>query len=359
MKLVFVITVITASLYATPLGLPDLKIPENNPQTKAKIILGDQLFHDPRFSADGKVSCSTCHAREKGFTDNLSVSKGFKNRTGTRSAPTVINAAYLSSQFWDGRSPDLEDQSKHPPINPVEGGLNSHKDMIKILKSDSKYREMFFKVFKVTPEQIKIDHIAKAIASFERTIISGDSNFDRYMYGGNEGALSAAEKRGLNVFLNQGRCVSCHTISESYALFTDNKFYNIGVGVKKLGGKEHSVAKNFLKSTMKGQSVDLQVLTNAEASELGRFAVSKDVTHMGAFKTPTLRNIDKTFPYMHDGSLESLEDVVTFYNEGGRLNDKAMESSFLDGGIRPLNLSKEQQKDLVSFLKSLTSPEYK
>lgn len=359
MKFIFVVTVIVMALHAAPLGLPDLTIPKDNPQTEVKIMLGDQLYHDPRFSADGKVSCSTCHAREKGFTDNLRVSKGFKDRTGTRNAPTVINAAYYSSQFWDGRSPDLEDQSKHPPINPVEGGLRSHKDMIDIVKSDDHYKDMFAKVFKVKPEQITIDHIAKAIASFERTIISADSAFDRYMYAGEEGALNAAEKRGLNIFLNQGRCVSCHTMNQSYAIFTDNRFYNIGVGVKRLGGKEQSIAKSFLKTTMKGQSVDLEVLSNAEASELGRFAVTKDVTEMGAFKTPTLRNIEKTFPYMHDGSLGTLEEVVTFYNEGGRLNAKAMESSFLDGGIRPLNLSKEQQKDLVSFLKSLTSPEYK
>lgn len=359
MKIYIVLTMMGLCLYSAPLGLPDLVIPKDNPQTKAKISLGDELYHDPRFSADGKVSCSTCHAREKAFSDNLSVSKGFKNRTGTRNAPTVINAAYFSSQFWDGRSPSLEDQAKQPPINPVEGGLHSHKEMENIVKNDSHYQKAFRNVFGIKVKDISIEHIVKAISSFERTIIAGDSAFDRYAYLGEEDALSTAQKRGLDVFLNQGRCVSCHTMNQSYALFTDDRFHNIGVGVKKLGGKEGSVAALFLKSIRSGKKLDEEVLSNSEASELGRFAVTKDITDMGAFKTSTLRNIEKTSPYMHDGSISTLESVVTFYNEGGRLSQKDPESKFLDGGIKPLNLSKEQQADLVAFLKALTSPEYK
>lgn len=359
MKLFFTFFFMMLALNAAPLGLPDILIPKDNPQSKSKIILGDQLYHDTRFSADSKVSCATCHAREKTFTDNLSVSKGFKDRTGTRNAPTVVNAAYYSSQFWDGRSPDLEDQAKQPPINPVEGGLHSHKEMVNLVKKDAHYKKAFYKVFGVKAKDITIDHIVKAIASFERTIISGNSAFDRYMYGGEENALSSQEKRGLDVFRNQGRCVSCHTISQTYALFTDNRFHNIGVGVKRLGGRESKVAKTFLKSILHGKSVDEEVLSNMDSSELGRFAVTKDITDMSAFKTPTLRNVEKTFPYMHDGSLNTLEEVVVFYNEGGRMSPLEKESRFLDGGMRPLNLSSEQQLDLVAFLKALTSPEYK
>lgn len=349
----------TAALFCAPLGLPDLTIPKDNPQTQAKILLGEILYNDARFSADGKVSCGTCHDRSKAFTDHLSVSKGFQDREGTRNAPTVINAAYFNTQFWDGRSPSLEDQAKQPPINPVEGGLHSHKEMEEIVQKDAYYKNAFKDVFGTKPNEISIDHIAKAIASFERTIISGDSAFDNYHYGGKEDAMTQQQKRGFDVFLNQGRCVSCHTLNGSYALFTDNRFHNIGVGVKRLGGEEERVASAFLKSQKQGKDLDVEVLSNKESSELGRFAVTNDITDMGAFKTSTLRNIEKTFPYMHDGSLPTLETVVIFYNEGGRLTPQDPESKFLDGGIRPLNLSEQQQQDLVAFLKALTSPKFK
>lgn len=347
------------ALFCAPLGLPELSIPKDNPQTDAKILLGEVLYHDTRFSADKKVSCATCHEREKAFTDHLSVSKGFQDRNGTRNSPTVINAAYFTTQFWDGRSLTLEDQAKQPPINPVEGGLHSHKEMEEIVQKDEYYKDAFKEVFGIKPGKISIDHIVKAIASFERTIISGDSAFDRYFYGGEEDALNAQEKRGFEVFLNEGRCVSCHTVSGSYALFTDNRFHNIGVGLNRLGGEEERVARTFLKSQKEGEDIDVEVLSNKESSELGRFAVTKDITDMSAFKTSSLRNIEKTFPYMHDGSLPTLEIVIVFYNEGGRLTPLNPESKFLDGGIRPLNLSNEQQEDLVAFLKTLTSPQFK
>lgn len=353
------IAAMMVSLQAAPLGLPEVPVPADNPLSAKKIELGDVLYHDPRFSADGKVSCSTCHDRAKTFTDNLRVSKGFKGRTGTRNAPTVINAAYNRTQFWDGRSPDLEDQAKQPPVNPVEGGLHSHDAMVKMVKEDAFYTQAFKEAFGVKAQQITIDHIVKAIASFERTIVSGDSPFDRYWFGGDESALSDRQKRGFKVFMEQGRCVSCHTVSQTHALFTNHGFHNIGVGFKKIGGREEAVARDFLKLIRSGKSVDEAVLADVKISELGRFAVTSDLTDMGAFKTPTLRNIEKTFPYMHDGSLKTLEEVVIFYNEGGRLSPKDPESSFLDGGIRPLGLSDKQMADLVAFLKALTSPEYK
>jgi len=173
-----------------PLGLPPVPIPADNPQTPEKIALGDKLFHDTRFSADGKVACSTCHAREKAFTDQLPTSKGFRDLTGTRNAPTVINAAYMQSQFWDGREPDLEGQAKQPPVNPVEGGLPNHEPILAVIREDADYRKRFKKVFGITPDQITEDHVARAIASFERTVIAGDSAFDRYQYGNDPTALN-------------------------------------------------------------------------------------------------------------------------------------------------------------------------
>jgi cytochrome c peroxidase len=341
---------------AEPLGLPPVPVPADNPQTPAKIALGDRLFHEKRFSSDGKVSCATCHARDKAFTDHRSVSEGHNGLLGTRNAPTVINAAYMETLFWDGREPDLEGQSKQPPVNPVEGGLADHEALLGIIRDDPSYVEAFREVFGVGAGDITIDHYAEAIASFERTQIAGDSPFDRYQFGGDETAMSEAAIRGLAVYTGQGRCVSCHIIEEDQALFTDNRFHNIGVGFKNIRGRVGVIAGEFLKAKNAGADVDKTVLADPDASELGRFAVSEDINQVGAFKTATLRNIELTPPYMHDGSQETLEDMVEFYNNGGRVSEDDPFSPFLSGGIRPLNLSEQQKQDLIEFLKALTSP---
>jgi cytochrome c peroxidase len=343
---------------ATPLGLPEVSIPANNPQTEAKIKLGDKLFHDARFSADGKVSCSTCHDKAKGFTDNLPVSIGFNSLTGTRNAPTIINSAYMTTLFWDGREPDLEGQSKGPFINPVEGGLANHEILVEMVRKDQEYVKAFKDVFGVEAADISIDHVSKAIASFERTVVAGNSPFDRYLYGGEKDAMNATQIRGFNIYLGKGRCVSCHTIEQTQATFTDNRFHNIGVGFKAIQGKEVATAAALLKKKRAGADLDITVLTEANISELGRFVVTENLTEVGAFKTPTLRNIEITQPYMHDGSLANLEDVVDFYNNGGRVEETDPVSGFLSGGIRPLDLSAEEKSDLGAFLKALTSPEF-
>jgi len=339
-----------------PLGLPPVPIPADNPQSPAKIRLGDRLFHEARFSSDGKVSCSTCHAEDKAFTDHRRVSRGHNGLLGTRNAPTVINSAYMQTLFWDGREPDLEGQSKQPPVNPVEGGLPDHEALLEIIRNDPAYVKAFKEVYGVEAADITIDQYADAIASFERTIIAGDSPFDRYQYGGDKSAMSEAAIRGLAVFRGQGRCVSCHVIEQTQALFTDNRFHNIGVGFKNIQGRVGEIAGEFIKAKNAGADVDKTVLSDPDASELGRFAVSEDINTVGAFKTATLRNIELTAPYMHDGSQKTLEDMVSFYNNGGRVNADDPFSLFLSGGIRPLNLSEQQKSDLVEFLKALTSP---
>ncbi len=356
MMMVFGITL--PAIAATPLGLPAVPIPADNPQTPEKIALGDKLFNDKRFSSTGEVNCATCHKKEMAFTDQLPVSEGINKLTGTRNAPTCVNAAYMATQFWDGREPSLEEQSGQPFINPVEMGLSDHTPILRIVRSDPEYAAMFKKVFNKSGDQITIKEVKQAIAAFERTLIAGDSPFDRYLYGGDKTAMSAAAIRGLEIFRGQGRCVSCHVIEQTQALFTDNRFHNIGVGFLKLADNESEVARELLESKKQGASVDVQVLTKENTSELGRFAISETLQDMSAFKTSTLRNIDKTAPYMHDGSQKTLEDVVKFYNNGGRLEKTDPLSPFLDGGIRPLNLTKEQEADLVHFLKALTSPEF-
>ena len=343
-------------LAAPPLGLPPVPVPANNPQTPEKIKLGEKLFNDKRFSLTGEVSCATCHATDKGFTDQLPVSEGINKLTGTRNAPTVINSTYNRTQFWDGREPSLEEQSKQPFVNPVEMGLENHDPILKIVRTDPEYVAAFKTVFGKTGNHITMEEVKLAIASFERTIIAGNSPFDRYYFGGDKTAMNPAAIRGFDVFLNQGRCISCHTIEQTSALFTDHKFHNLGVGFERIAKDVGELAAEFTKA--KGMDVDVAVLTKKNVSELGRFAVQVQPANMGAFKTPTLRNLTVTAPYMHDGSHKTLKDVVVFYNNGGIVEKTDPVNDFQSGGIRPLNLTDQQVEDLVAFLEALTSPEY-
>ncbi|MGR9053720.1 MAG: cytochrome-c peroxidase [Gammaproteobacteria bacterium] len=340
------------------LGLPPVPIPANNPQTPEKIGLGGKLFHDKRFSIDGTVSCASCHNERKAFTDNLQFSVGHGGLTGTRNAPTVINAAFYRSQFWDGREPDLEGQSKQPFINPVEGGLADHRPILDIVRSDQDYIEGFKAAFGVDGSRIDMDHVAKAIAAFERTLVSGDSQFDRYYFNGDRTALNDAQRRGFELFVGQGRCVSCHTIEQDHALFTDSRFHNIGIGINAIQQDVPRLAEAFLEAKARGGEVDAMVLTDKKSSELGRFAVTDELTAIGAFKTPTLRNIALTAPYMHDGSLKTLKAVIEHYNNGGVTPAGTKANAFLSGGIRPLHLNDGQIDDLVAFLNALTSPQF-
>jgi cytochrome c peroxidase len=352
-------TLPVAVALAGPLGLPPLPVPANNPMTPEKIALGSQLFNDKRFSSTGEVSCATCHDPTKAFTDSpLKTSEGINKLTGTRNAPTVVNAAYYSSQFWDGRSADLEDQSQHPFINPVEMALPNHEPILTIVRTDPIYVDLFRKSFGIEPAAITMEHVKMAIASFERTIVAGDSPFDRWYFGGEKTAMSESAIRGFEVFLGDGRCVSCHTIEQDHALFTDNRFHNVGVGMNRIQDKVPQIAPKFLEAKAKGMDVDVKVLTDPASSELGRFAVTEGLDELGAFKTPTLRNVAVTGPFMHDGSLATLRDVVVHYNNGGVTNKGEKVNDFLSGGIRELNLTEEQITDLVAFMEALTSPQH-
>lgn len=340
------------------LGLPPVPTPANNPQTPAKIALGDKLFHDKRFSIDGAISCASCHDENKAFTDNLTVSVGHHGLMGTRNAPTVINAAFYKSQFWDGREPDLEGQSKGPFINPVEAGLPNHQPILDIIRDDPDYKAAFAEVFDIPNQPVTMEHVSKAIASFERSIVAGDSAFDRFYFQGDKAALTEQQQRGFQLFLGQGRCVSCHTIEQDHALFSDSRFHNIGVGINAIQQDVPRLAQAFLGAKARGGDVDQMVLTDKKSSELGRFAVTDGFNDIGAFKTPTLRNIALTAPYMHDGSLKTLKEVVIHYNNGGVTPASAKANVFLSGGIRPLNLIDTQIDDLAAFMEALTSAQY-
>ena len=342
-----------------PLGLPPVPIPADNPQTPAKIALGNKLFHDARFSSTGTISCASCHADAKAFTDHLPVAEGVHKLKGTRNTPTIINAAYFHLLFWDGREPSLEAQAKDPMVNPVEMGLKNHEPVLKIVRTDPAYQAMFKQVFGVTGNQVTMKQVLMAIGSFERNVVSGDSPFDRYVYGGDKKAMSPAAVAGMSLFQNKGRCVDCHTMNTTYATFMDNRFHNLGIGANELGTKKmQQLAMAFLANKEHRKNVDTSVLTNKDMSELGRFAVTGQLNDLGAFKTPTLRNVAVTGPYMHNGSLKSLMDVVNFYNNGGVVKKGEKANVFQSGGIRPLELTEKEKKELVAFLEALTSPQY-
>ena len=335
-----------------PLGLPPVPIPADNPQSPEKIALGKRLYEDKRFSADGTVSCATCHDPGMAFADGKPTAEGINKLKGTRNSPTVINAAYYGAQFWDGRRSSLEEQAKDPLLNPVEHGLTSHDQVLEVVRKDTSYHASFRNAFGIEPENITIDHVVKAIASFERTVISGDCPFDRYLYGGDKTAMSESAIRGLEIYRTKGRCQDCHTIGQTNATFADNKFHNVGVGFKRIESRVMQIANAFRKAKQEGKDIDKSVLRDQEISELGRFVVTLRPSDIGAFKTPTLRNIAVTGPYMHDGSLWTLEEVIELYDKGGEKNP------FLDSGIRSLNLTDQEEADLVAFLKSLTSPQF-
>ena len=309
----------TAVEIKTPLGLPPVPFPSDNPPTSATIELGRRLYYDPQLSVDNTVSCATCHHPDHGFADGKQVSNGVQGKTGTRNSPTVLNSAYFEVQFWDGRAPNLEKQAEGPVQNPVEMA-HTLQGVVAKLSADPTYVEQFAKAFGDGP--INYGKVEKAIASFERTVVSGNSAFDRWKFGADQKAVNDSVKRGFLVFssANKGNCTACHLVGTDSALFTDNKFHNIGIGADIEGIKD-----------------------------LGRYTVTKKDEDRGAFKTPSLRNVALTGPYMHDGSLKTLKDVIDFYIGGGNSNPQ------LDKNIRTLDfLSGEERADLLAFLQSLT-----
>jgi cytochrome c peroxidase len=324
-----------------PMGLDvsEYIVPNDNPMTDSKVEIGRLLYFDTRLSLDGTVSCAFCHSPRFAFTDGLKVSKGIKSQSGNRSAPTIVNRAFSDAQFWDGRAESLEAQVTGPMTNPIEMGMPSLEYVTEVVAGIRGYRVLFKKVF---DREVNIEDIARAMASFERTILSGNAPYDRFQAGDTD-AISESAKRGLKLFEDKARCNQCH----SGPNFTDEKYHNVGVD-------------------WDGNTVDL-----------GRYLVTGQAADIGAFKTPTLREIDLTGPYMHDGSLATLEETIEFYDKGGNRNpfldvemarptrsldmmlamfeDKTNTSTELtpDEELAKLNLTSQDKVDLVNFLKAL------
>ena len=297
-----------------PLGLQAgaAYIPESNPLSKAKIELGRKLYFDARLSKDGTISCATCHDPDKGFSDGHPVSTGIGRQAGGRNAPTVMNRLFSKEQFWDGRAADLEEQALGPVQNPIEMG-HTLRGMLDNLENVQAYAPEFQTAF--GSSGITAERVGQAIASYERTVLSGNSPYDRYQAGA-KNAMGESAVRGMAIFNDAQRanCVTCHAGFN----FTDESFHNLGVGM------------------------------NKPAPDWGRFGVTKADFDRGAFKTPTLRNVTQSGPYMHDGSETSLMDVVSFYDRGGNKNQ------WLSKEIKPLHLSDQDKADVVAFLEALT-----
>lgn len=294
-----------------PLGLDlYMPVPDENPLTPDKVTLGRRLFSDRLLSRDHALACATCHDPRRAFADGRPMAIGARSRTGTRSTPAIINRGYGTAQFWDGRARTLEDQVLEPIVNPKELDLTIDEAVDRLERS-RQYRNQFRTVF---GRAVNAEDLARALASYVRTILSGSSAFDRYM-AGNRDALSDQARQGLGLFRGKGNCLVCHI----GPTLTDEQFHNTGVAWR-----------------------------DGQLTDEGRFAISGHERDRGAFKTPTLREIARTAPYMHDGSLATLEAVVDFYDDGGRLNLN------IDPEIHPLHLAAEEKQALVLFLQSLS-----
>ncbi len=305
-----------------PVGLDDnyFIVPEDNPMTPEKVALGWQLYYDPRLSADGTVSCASCHAPDAGFADPDPVSTGVGGLQGGRNSPTVINAAFNASQFWDGRAATLEEQALGPIENPVEMATTL-PEVIAKLEAIPGYKQQFADVF--GGDTITADMIAKAIASFERTVVSGNSPYDKWVATKDPSVISEAALRGEELFRGKAGCSQCH-LGFNFSDAHLDLYHNIGVG-----------------------------MTDQDFDE-GRYEVTQVIGEHGAFKTPTLRNVTETAPYMHDGSLATLEEVVDYYVQGGEPNN------WLDPKISKLDLTEHEEADLIAFMEALTGeiPEF-
>jgi cytochrome c peroxidase len=304
-----------------PLGLPSLVAPPDNPTTPARVALGRELFFDKRLSSDNTISCATCHDPHYGFADPHAVSIGVKGRPGERNSHTLLNVAFVSPLMWDGRAATLEEQSLLPFQSPAEFDLPVEEAVVKLRRQG--YADEFRAVF---GEAVTASNMARALAAYQRTLLAGESPFDRFLFRHDETAISPAARRGFEVFL-QAKCDACHLIMTAglhpFALdsvvFTDGKFHNLGVDAAK------------------------------PTPDPGRYGITLDPADWGRFRTPTLRNVALTAPYFHDGSAATLADVIELYDKGGNPTRN------LDPEMKPLKLTPDQKQDLVRFLESLTS----
>ena len=333
---------------AGALGLPPLVVPADNPLTPARVALGAKLFFDRRLSPNRTISCAMCHVPEQGFTaQELATSVGIEGRSVRRNAPTVLNVAWQQRLFHDGREATLEDQIWGPLLAANEMGNPSIGYVIERIRSLDDYQGLFETAF--DGNGVSAARTGAAIAAYQRTLIAGDSRFDRWRYGGERSALTGLEQRGFELFTGKGRCTSCHNVGERDALFTDHGFHNTGVGwARTFQAPERTRVELAPGVHAEIDRRTLQTFAEPPAPDVGRYEITRDPKDRWAYKTPSLRNVALTAPYMHDGSLATLEAVIEFYDRGGI--DNPQRSTL----IRPLGLTAEERAALAAFLRTLT-----
>lgn len=315
--------------------LPSVPVPKDNPMTQEKIELGKKLFFDRRLSGDGTTSCASCHDPEKAFTDASEISLSYPTTRNLRNAPTLINVAYAKHYFWDGRAKTLEEQAEFPTMSPFEMNQN-----LSFLEEEIRmvpyYREAFKRIF---GQEVNIKLITKAIATFERTLVSKNAPIDRYLKGDKK-ALSQEAIKGMQIFTGKGDCIRCHY----GAYISDQKFHYIGVSENLKYSKEDKFIVTLRYVAKINKYPDYMNVKE----DLGRYFLTRNKADYKAFKTPTLREIGKTAPYMHNGVFKTLDEVIDFFNKGGGPGNKE---------LKPLNLTAEEKKALKTFLVEALSGE--
>jgi cytochrome c peroxidase len=339
-----------ARIAAPPLGLPPVPVPEDNAPTLAKVALGRKLFFDRRLSHNGTMSCAMCHIPEQGFTNNeLARPIGVEGRSLRRNAPTLLNVAYVKDLFHDGREVALETQVIGPLVERSEMANPSIGHVIARIRSLPDYAGLFERAFGAGPSP---DRIGQAIASYERTLLSGRSPFDRWYFGGEAGALGPRAVEGFRLFTGKAGCVACHTIGARHALFSDGAFHDTGIGYYNtvVRPRERTPVPVELAPgvTVEMPREVVESVGDPDAADLGRHEVTLVPADVWKFRTPTLRNVALTAPYMHDGSLRTLEEVVGHYDRGAHGHPG------LDPRLRRLGLTESEIAALVEFLGSLT-----
>jgi cytochrome c peroxidase len=331
------------------LGLPALVVPAENPITPDKVALGRKLFFDRRLSPNNTMSCAMCHVPEQGFTAHeLATPVGMEGRSVRRNAPTVLNAGFQERLFHDGREVSLEDQVWGPLLATNEMGNPSIGFVVERIRALRDYTGLFEAAFGGKPASS--ERIGAALAAYERTLVAGDSRFDRWRFGGDAPTLSDVERRGFALFVGKAHCAACHLVGERDALFTDHRFHNTGIGWR----QTYAVPERTRVEIAPGVFAELdrktvESFSEPPAKDVGRYEITLDPRDRWAYKTPSLRNVALTAPYMHDGSLATLEAVIEFYDRGGVDNP---EKSPL---VAPLGLEAEERAALVAFLRALTS----
>ncbi|KZK78727.1 Cytochrome c551 peroxidase precursor [Pseudovibrio sp. W64] len=338
---------------STPLGLPPVPHPHDNPPSVAKIELGRKLFFDRRLSINRTMSCAMCHVPEQGFTNwELSTAIGVEGRSLKRNSPSILNVGYLNVLFHDGRDHALETQFIGPLTARNEMANPSAGYVVALLRELADYAQMFEDAFEA---QASLDRIGMALGAYQRTILAGNSPFDQWYFGGDETAVSADVKRGFQVFNGKAGCSACHLIEDDHALFTDELFHDTGYGQMREEKRQNpptSIPVQVAPGVVHQMEFSKIRSVSAEReADLGRYEVTEDPVDRWRFRTPSLRNLTVTPPYMHDGHLSSISQVIEFYDQGGS------QLSGQDPRIRPLGLTGAEKQDLEAFLQSLTSPD--